>query len=289
MNKTIDKDLLNRQCAEWINTFNNYSGSADKQKILDILSARTFEGKPVKAFVVDSPEEVEAVLYQAIKQVTKLSDKKIKDKIKTLQPWNCIWDYYLMAFYEVAYKHLPNKNFPGNDFIKQSLFPAFQAGLGFLINLGGLLIGVCLPKVMKRDEQLRIHCQDGPAIVWGNAKYYWWHGVKVLDSWIENKEEVNVKLCLTHNNIEQRRALCEIIGWDKVISQLKATSVHKDEFGELLRVSLPDIGNAQFVKVLCATNRSFCLPVPLEIKTAHEAVAWTYNLNILDYKPEVRT
>ena len=46
---------------------------------------------------------------------------------------------------------------------------------------------------------------------------------------------------------------------------------------------------ARFLKVRCATGREFVLGVPLEMRTAREANAWTYQLHTDDYPLDVRT
>lgn len=285
---TNEQKILERasqEASKWVAAFNP-NVSPDVDKIQAILDKRTFQGQPVKAYVVHSSEEAANLL----REIYKTADKNGKKVISNAHL--CIWDYYLMAFYESACHQLENKDFPGAEFIYQSLFPAFEAGLGHLIALGELIIGICLPTTAHRDDQMRIHCEKGPAIVWGKTKQYWWHGTEVPKEWILDPGSVDPTLTLNHPNIEERRALCDILGWDKVIAQLNPTSIDKDmdpEIGELLEVNLPDSGKERFLRVLCGTGRTFVLPVPREMKSAHQANAWTYGLNITDLVPEIRT
>lgn len=276
-------------------------GNPDKEKIRQELCKRTFEGEPVYALVVDSPDEVMGAiregayhLYYTEYKSNGDTDRKAKKKAKEstekimreLRPHDCIWDYYMMAFYHAAYSQCPDQS---HEFGRQDFFEAFCAGLGFYINLGSLGIGVCLPEA-HTDDQNRIHRENGPAIVWGKTKQYFWHGTDVPREWIEDKDNVDPSLALTHQNIEQRRALCEILGWDRVLKQVKCKSISKDAFGELIECDLPDSPRSRFVRVRCATGRDFCLPVPAEMNTAHQAVAWTYGLDDPeDYAPEIRT
>jgi hypothetical protein len=93
-------------------------------------------------------------------------------------------------------------------------------------------------------------------------------------------------------NVEQRRAACEILGWAQILSELDAKVINKDDdehIGALLEVNLPDSGPERFLSVRCGTGRQFALPVPREIDTALAANAWTYGLDRLSFKPEVRT
>ncbi len=99
-------------------------------------------------------------------------------------------------------------------------------------------------------------------------------------------------IALTWKNIEQRRCACEILGWINILKELKAKTIEKDEdpqIGELVEVTIPDIGKEKFLRVECGTGREFAMPVPPEMKTALEANAWTWGLEAYQYQPEVRT
>ena len=59
------------------------------------------------------------------------------------------------------------------------------------------------------------------------------------------------------------------------------SSIDKDDdpmVGELVEVTIPEIGKERFLRVVCGTGRKFALPVPPNMKTALEANAWTYNI-----------
>ena len=61
-------------------------------------------------------------------------------------------------------------------------------------------------------------------------------------------------------------------------------------FGELLEADIQDMGKERFLRVQCATGRTFVLPVPQDMKTALQAQAWTWNIDEKDFiRPEVRT
>ena len=135
---------------------------------------------------------------------------------------------------------------------------------------------------------------DGPAIRYRDGySVYAWHGVRIPAEWIEQKNKLTAKTALTWQNIEQRRAACEILGWAKILKELDSKVVDEDgdpEIGTLLEVDIPEIGREKFLRVLCGTKREFALPVPPEMKTALEANAWTFGFDSKDFiKPEVRT
>lgn len=150
------------------------------------------------------------------------------------------------------------------------------------------------PESIKMDDENRLHCENGPAIRYRDGySVYAWHGTRIPGEWIEKKGALTPKIALTWSNIEQRRCACEILGWAKILEQLDAKVINEDkdpEIGVLLEVELPELGKEKFLKVQCGTGRTFCLPVPPTMKTAIEANAWTYNLDLKTFTvPEVRT
>ena len=150
------------------------------------------------------------------------------------------------------------------------------------------------PEVLKVDAENRPHCETGPSHRWRDGwSLYHWHGVKIPGEWIEDKASLTAAKALTWENVEQRRAACEILGWNAVLEELGAMTIDRDEdpeIGELVEVSIPDIGRERFLRVTCGTGRQFALPVPPTMKTALEANAWTYDFDgdVLR-KLEVRT
>lgn len=159
----------------------------------------------------------------------------------------------------------------------------------------GVAVVVERPEFIKTDDEGRLHAEEGPAIKFRDGySVCSWHGVTVPREWLTTpKDQLDASLALTWENIEQRRCLSEIIGWDNVLQQLPTTVIDEDgdpEIGTLVRVELPDIGEEQFLRVKCGTGRYFALPVPPEMETALEAQAWTWGMDANEFvKPEVRT
>ena len=144
--------------------------------------------------------------------------------------------------------------------------------------------------ILRRDDQHRLHCETGPAISYPDGySLYFWHGTSVPERWITHKD-MSPSDILTHKNVEQRRAGCEILGWDRILDELEAKTLDVNpnpQIGTLLEVDLPDSGKERFIRVKCGTGRFFALPVPPEIRTALEAQQWMWNDP--NYQPEVRT
>ena len=139
------------------------------------------------------------------------------------------------------------------------------------------------PGAIHFDEEKRLHCETGPAIEYHDGYgVYSWHGTRIPGEWIENRATLDVSLALTWENTEQRRCLCEIIGWVNVLERLDSVVIDEDAdpmVGTLLEATLPKIGKEKFLKVLCGTGRTFAIPVPPEMKTALEANAWTFDID----------
>lgn len=149
--------------------------------------------------------------------------------------------------------------------------------------------------ILERDENGNLHCENGPAVAFPDGwELFFWHGTSIPSEWITDKENVDPALALTWDNIEQRRCLAEILGWDKVLEQLNPKIIDEDsnpEIGTLMEVELPDSGTERFLRVKCGTGRDFVIPVDPSLKTALQANAWTYGLedSYEDFLPEVRT
>jgi hypothetical protein len=151
------------------------------------------------------------------------------------------------------------------------------------------------PLVINFDDQNLLHSEAGPAIEYGDGfSVYAWHGTRVPKQWIEDPDNsLTAETALYWENAEERRAACEIIGWDKIISMLNAKVIDENEnpeIGTLLEVNHDNIGSKEkFLRVQCGTGRTFAIPVPPDMSTALEANAWTYNITANDYEIEVRT
>ena len=151
------------------------------------------------------------------------------------------------------------------------------------------------PEVLRVDDQNRAHCETGPSHRWRDGwSLYHWHGVRIPAEWIEDRASLTAEVALKCENVEQRRAACEILGWVAILKALKAKTIDADadpEIGTLVEVDLPDAGKERFLRVMCGTKREFALPVPKEMRTALQANAWTFGFDDMSkfIKPEIRT
>ena len=139
----------------------------------------------------------------------------------------------------------------------------------------------------------RLHCENGAAFVSDVEDLYFWHGTMIPAEWITDRASLTPQVALTWENIEQRRAAIEIVGWDAILDRLNGRVIDADddpEVGTLIEADIPDVGRERFLRVRCGTGRSFALPVPPNMRTALEAQAWTWGVDQKFFtKPEIRT
>jgi hypothetical protein len=150
------------------------------------------------------------------------------------------------------------------------------------------------PTMINRDTEGRLHSETGPSIAYRDGwQLYHWHGTSIPAEWIEDRASLTPGVALKQTNVEQRRAAIDIIGWARVLRELKAKTIDKDgdpEIGELVEVKLPDLPRkAKFLRVRCGTGREFAIGIPAHINKALDAQAWMVGLEPKDFmRPEVR-
>ncbi|MCP5017250.1 MAG: hypothetical protein GY938_18580 [Ketobacter sp.] len=146
--------------------------------------------------------------------------------------------------------------------------------------------------ILKRNEAGQLHNETGPALHYPDGwAIYALNGTTIPADWIE-KSPPSPNELLRWGNVEQRRAGCELLGWNNILTELNAKTIDRSnnpEIGALLEVTLPDSGKERFLQVKCGTGRIFAVPVPPNMQTARQANAWTYNIDTSQYNPEVRT
>jgi len=134
------------------------------------------------------------------------------------------------------------------------------------------------PKHIKFDPERRLHCEDGPSILYRDGlEVYSWHGTRVPKQWIMDRPSLTPSMALHQENMELRRCACEIIGWARILKELNAKIIDRGKtpfVGDLLEVDIPDIGPEKFLRVMCGTDREFALPVPPDMTTAEDSQRW---------------
>ena len=196
------------------------------------------------------------------------------------------YECYLSSWHDVIGLNLPQYN-------KYTAWERCAIHGGFRVLHEEFCIVSDFPEIVRVDEQCRPHCENGPSHRWRDGwSLYHWHGVKVPASWIEQRNTLTASEIFAEQNAEVRRAGCEIIGWDRVLSGIDAKEIDADgdpQIGTLYEGRIPGATKCTFLKVQCGTGREFVIPTPPGLKTAIEAQAWIYAVPVKEWvRPEVR-
>ena len=173
-----------------------------------------------------------------------------------------------------------------------------SSGACYSLFFDGLAI-ICEPPVdIKRDGQNRLHCPDGPAVLWRDGyKNYFWHGVSAPDKLLETPEQITRDDFIREQNAEVRRAYMEKLESGRFFQLMDMDIIDRDKVGRgeyakeytLYRTKEPDPvagEHIQFVNVIChSTEREYLLCVPPGIDNVYSAVAWTFSKTASDYSP----
>ena len=158
------------------------------------------------------------------------------------------------------------------------------------------------------DRQSRIHSVDGqPGLEYSDGRREWfWHGVKVPQHVVCEPHLITAQEIDSELNAEVRRVMIERYpgGALALIQAQGAKMLQKDDFGELWARAWRGQENPSFLRhdqsivMLKVKNsspepdgsfRDYWLRVPPTVRTAKEAVAWTFGMTEKQYQPEVET
>ena len=195
-----------------------------------------------------------------------------------------------LAFYEFGEKI-------GVEYGKKDHFHAYinfakTCGWGYFYP--GIAIVSDRPEIIKKDDEARLHCEDDPALKFRDGySVYCWHGQNIPADWIEKPDCLTPEMAITWENVDQRSAACEILGWHHIINSLDAKIIDEDkdpQIGRLVEINLPDHGRQKFIHAKCGTGREVAVMADANAKTIIEAQAASYGLKADEFLiPEVRT
>jgi len=160
--------------------------------------------------------------------------------------------------------------------------------------------GICFvsdrPEFLACDEQGRLHHESGKAISFSDGfNLFSWHGVTCTREFIERPEKITISMIEAQNNAELRRILIERFGASKYILATNAQLIDESQFGSLYVKQIPGDEPLTMLRVVNSTPepdgtfREYFLRVPPDVKTAHDAVAWTFDLKAKQYNPARET
>jgi hypothetical protein len=151
------------------------------------------------------------------------------------------------------------------------------------------------PVVASHDARGRLHAAKGPAVAYPDGwSAYAWKGVLVPSWIIERPEMVTVRAIAAAQDPQVRRCMIEVMTPERFIAHGGAYRVAQDETGVLWRQrwrweawAAVEVVNG--TPEPDGTRKRYFLQVPANMRTAREAVAWTYGLPEQRYRPAVRT
>jgi hypothetical protein len=146
------------------------------------------------------------------------------------------------------------------------------------------------PNVRRGWGSHRLHCADGPAIVWPDGWGIWaWHGVRVPQHVIEQPQLITADEILAEENAEVRRVMIERATPERFLVESGAEPLQQDDYGKLWRIDLADDEPLTMVELQNSTvepdgsSKTYWLRVSPECRTALEAVAWTFGQKPSEY------
>jgi hypothetical protein len=170
------------------------------------------------------------------------------------------------------------------------------AGLAFYLDrlypFQGIAVAAWPATHVALDGEERLHSDHGPALAWrdGTAVYLW-HGQLVDADLIDDGRPPTLSRIALEREPNRRRVLIERFGLGRYMSQCGATEIHRDACGVLYRLDQRLDEPIIAVRVANATPgpdgvfEEFWLRVPPSMRTATEAVAWTFGLSPEEYTP----
>jgi hypothetical protein len=142
------------------------------------------------------------------------------------------------------------------------------------------------PQSLHGDARDRLHHAEGPALRFVDGWQVWaWKGVEVPRWVIEHKDNITLASIDGESNVQVRRCMIEIMTPERYVAQGGADRIAEDETGILWRKSWLAADAWAAVEVINATpepdgtRKHFFLQVPAHIRTAREAVAWSYGMS----------
>jgi len=227
------EEIVEKVKDKWLNRFFSCKYLFDekqfKESIAWLYSLMDLDAPDV--IVVDDPPEAQ-------KTANKLCGTK--NQIYDFCYYGGVGDCSWVAFYDAFRELGVVKNEKFNEFVK-----LIECNFFTMIQFDDTVIVVKLPNVIKRDSSNRLHCESGPAVVFGNNSYkcYYYHGIEVDERIIEHPETITVDEIRKEKNAEHRRVLMEIYGHERFIKDSKAKAIRSEKpWGELFEID-PKDGN----------------------------------------------
>lgn len=179
----------------------------------------------------------------------------------------------------------------------EPMLAACQSGALAHAVVDGELVIVVSPSIW--TDGRRLHRADGPAIAWRQTKAYAWKGVFLPEKFVLQPDTITREVLRGVADARLQDALIDVYahayGHRRCMQELGGVVVHEDGAGRLWCIdphhhqSRPLIGDMKLVEVVNGTSepdgsrKTYWLRVPPWMRTAQEAVAWTYGMTPAEY------
>lgn len=202
-----------------------------------------------------------------------------------------VWNLYLGQFYQDWQAFIEyfinecNVKIDHKDYYELS--KVVNDNCGFVLWANRIIAIIDRPEIISRDESKQLHSENSPAIKYGEYELYFWHGVNVDRGIIMEPEKITTKEILAEKNQEIKRIKIERYGYMRYVQDMGGVKIAEDETGKLWHLKSENISVVEVVNGSPEPNgeyRKYFLSVPPEMKTAIEAVAWTYGMSPEKYK-----
>lgn len=145
------------------------------------------------------------------------------------------------------------------------------------------------PEILRIDGGVRLHAADGPALRYRDGlEIHVWKGV-VVPAWlVQQPETITVGRIAREWNPIVRRCMIDIMTPARFIAASGARIASRDQTGTLWTFT-SGLDTWAAVEVVNGTpepdgtNKHYFLQVPAEMRSARQAVAWTYGLSEAEY------
>lgn len=126
------------------------------------------------------------------------------------------------------------------------------------------------------DDRGRPHNATGPAIEYRDGwKLYAWRGIMIPKEIVEKPEQITVERIMVEQNTEVRRAMVDIYGLDRFVTNSNSKRLDQQGEYELLRVPYLNEGNIIALKMRCPTTAAvYVHTVHPDCTTVDQALAW---------------
>ena len=186
---------------------------------------------------------------------------------------------------------------------RRPLFEAFVCGCWVLYWTRDTLYWVAKPTVHREPGTQRVHHETRAALESDIVNLYFWHGVMVPPFVVQRPDLITIAHIDRETNAEARRAMIEryrhgedIHGAAAFIRDAGGERLDHDErCGTLWLRRIPGDEPIMIIEVVNRTRepdghfKHYWLRVPPTMRTAREAVAWTFNMPAGRYAPEKET